>query len=503
MKTKNILYILPLAALIGCEPEFDEITQSGTAGEADFSNMVAVGNSLTAGFQSNALRRDKQENSFPAILAEQMKLAGGGEFSQPLLAPGVGVGGSGNAEFNLVIQNDCLGNPGPSPQPIAAQGQVDQFDPSNFIGIAESYNNVGVPGAKSFHLLAPGYGNPAGIATGAANPFYARFVNPADVNETVITAAAKQAPTFFTLFIGNNDVLSYSTSGGSGNATTGADPSMYGPNDITNPQVFAGTYQGLLGALTANGAKGAVANIPDVTSIPYFTTVKWNALVLTQEQADALNMAFAPYNAALDNPQIRAQFAFAGVDADREATIRKLNFQAGANGFIRFDNELASAQTGAGANDTLPKYRQLGAGELVTLVVPSDDLKCQGFGSANAATGMPNPLTENFVLDSAEIAAVRTATAAYNATIEQLATANDLAFVDAAAKLEELATTGININGKLYTSTFGTGGAFSLDGVHPSTRGYAIIANEFIKAINAKYGASIPQTDVNSFPALE
>ena len=41
------------------------------------------------------------------------------------------------------------------------------------------------------------------------------------------------------------------------------------------------------------------------------------------------------------------------------------------------------------------------------------------------------------------------------------------------------------------SAEFITGGQFSLDGVHPSNLGYAILANKFINAVNTKYGTAI------------
>jgi hypothetical protein len=41
---------------------------------------------------------------------------------------------------------------------------------------------------------------------------------------------------------------------------------------------------------------------------------------------------------------------------------------------------------------------------------------------------------------------------------------------------------------------------FSLDGVHPAPLGYAVVANEFIRAINATYDANIEPVDL--FPFL-
>jgi hypothetical protein len=51
-------------------------------------------------------------------------------------------------------------------------------------------------------------------------------------------------------------------------------------------------------------------------------------------------------------------------------------------------------------------------------------------------------------------------------------------------------------------STFVTGGTFSLDGVHPSPRGYALIANKFIEAINAKYGSNLNGVNIGNYPIM-
>src|SRR5690606_25680079 len=109
-------------------------------------------------------------------------------------------------------------------------------------------------GAKSFHFVAPGYGNPQGVPLGKANPYFARMAS--SPNATILSDAAVQNPTFFTLSeIGGNDVLAYATSGGTGVDQTGNfDPSSYGGNDITDPNVFAQVFSGQVDVLTANGA---------------------------------------------------------------------------------------------------------------------------------------------------------------------------------------------------------------------------------------------------------
>ena len=193
---------------------------------------------------------------------------------------------------------------------------------------------MGVPGAKSYHLVAPGYGNVAGVAIGAANPYYARFAS--SPSATVIGDAAIQNPSFFTLWIGNNDILSFATSGGAGVDQTGnLDPSTYGGNDITDPNVFASVLDGLLQTLTANGADGVLMNIPDVTAIPYFTTVPYNPVPLDEATAALLNGAYAAYNGGL------AQLQQLGAISAEEVARRTISFSAGAsNAVVLIDEDL-------------------------------------------------------------------------------------------------------------------------------------------------------------------
>ncbi|MDH5355799.1 MAG: G-D-S-L family lipolytic protein, partial [Gammaproteobacteria bacterium] len=89
---KHVFYALTTAALLtGCDAEFDNPVGgagSYSSGTADFSNFVAIGDSLTAGYADGALYRHGQENSYGAILAQQFALVGGGAFSQPLMPVG-------------------------------------------------------------------------------------------------------------------------------------------------------------------------------------------------------------------------------------------------------------------------------------------------------------------------------------------------------------------------------------------------------------------------------
>src|SRR5690606_8636086 len=190
-----------------------------------------------------------------------------------------------------------------SPVPTPAQSS---FIPAD----GEPFGNMGDHGAKSYHLLAPCYGNTSGIATGTANPYFARFASSATA--TVLGDAAAQQPTFFSLWIGNNDILSYATNGGTGTnqmLAGNTDPSTYGGNDISHRAVVAGSVQTILETLVnQGGAKGVIANIPGVTEMPFYTTVPHNLLSPT-------NPAFGPMIPSLNElfGQLNAVYDYLGV----------------------------------------------------------------------------------------------------------------------------------------------------------------------------------------------
>lgn len=470
MKTHKLLYILPLAALVACEPEFDDVDFN--QGSADFSKTVAVGNSLTAGYQSNALSAEGQINSLPNIIAQQLKQVGGGDFKQPILPGEAGEKGAGLVPsligqgllapaLSLTYTTDCRNETSLGPAIIYAPYSAAEFI-SN-VAADGPYNNVGVPGAQITHLNFAGYAQ--------ANPYFGRFA--ASPTETIVEAAMKTNHTFFQLWIGNNDVLGYALAGGE-----------EGSASITASATFGALYARTLDSLSKNGQKGIVANIPDITAIPHFTTIKWNGLEISAQQAAGLNAAYAQYNAGLDTV-VSQNAAF-----QAEANKRKINFSAGSNGFVIIDNTLTDL-----SGNGLPSIRQINAEELLVLSTPQDSLKCAGWGSQK-------PIPGNFTLIKSEIDNIQNAVGAYNATIKAEANARGLALVDANKRLNEVKN-GITISGINFNSELVTGGAFSLDGVHPSTRGYAILANDFIDAINRTYNANIPKVDVTSYSTIE
>ena len=70
------------------------------------------------------------------------------------------------------------------------------------------------------------------------------------------------------------------------------------------------------------------------------------------------------------------------------------------------------------------------------------------------------------------------------------AEAVDAVLVDIHTFLNLVDFASVVVGGRRITTDF-LGGAFSLDGVHPTNTGYALIANEFIHAMNAHFNGGI------------
>jgi len=465
-----------------------------SSGSADFSNYVAVGNSLTAGFSDNALFVDGQTASYPNMMASSFEQVGGGQFNIPFMADNLGGATLGGQPIlgNRLFLSFASGSPAPTP--VTGMGTTEI---SNVL--TGPFNNLGVPGAKSFHLLTPGYGSVAGVPVGTANPYYARMAS--SPNATVVGDAAAQSPTFFSLWIGNNDILSFATSGGVGvDQRLNFDPSTYGSNDITSPVVFEQVYNGILQTLTAGGAQGVIANIADVTSIPFFTTVPHNPIPLDAATAEIVNGAYADYNAGL-------QFFLAtGALTAEEAARRTIQFSAGpSNAAVIVDEDLTflMGTLPNGSPIALPTIRQATEDDLMVLLGLSFIGTLADPNNPTSVNGVGVPLGDQWVLTPEEQALIAEANAAFNQTIADAAATFDLAFVDVNSFLVDLNASGFPLSdGSSVTTTFATGGGFSLDGVHPSPRGYSLIANRFLEEIETKYGATLPRLQPEEFTGL-
>ena len=82
------------------------------------------------------------------------------------------------------------------------------------------------------------------------------------------------------------------------------------------------------------------------------------------------------------------------------------------------------------------------------------------------------------------------ATDAYNATIDALVAAKGLAKVDLKGIVQNASSGGVQFDGFTMSTDLVFGGLASLDGVHLTARGYALMANEFLAAIDAQYGSN-------------
>lgn len=447
MNSKTIIrYLVAVSVLLGgCKPSLDE--PKYVAGDAHFERFVAVGSSFTAGYNDGALTRAGQESSIFNILAQQFALVGGGDFKQPLLPSGNGlvVNNLGQIVGQLALSSriNCAGKADFGIENVSGNAAGLQW-----IGNDGPYNNLGVPGAKSFQL----YSQFLGKGGSSGNYYYHRFASDtgavSGLSSTVIGDAQLINPTFFSLWMGNSDVYSYAMSGG-----TGLVGGM-GPFDITPVDTFNKAVDFIVNGLTSNGAKGVIANIPNISDIPYFNAIPYNGLMLSAADANALNLVSPP----------------------------GISFVAGANSFV-------VENPGSGS------IRQLKAGELLLLTIPSDSLLCGEWGRPQ------HPIPASYVIDSTELSSINANITLFNSKISAVAALKGLALVDV-NHLYKTLQSGVVFSGVTMSSTFIRGGIFSLDGIHPSNRGFALIANEFIVAINSKFKSNLPPVDVNSYGGI-
>lgn len=443
------------------------------AGTADFAKYVAVGNSITAGMMDNALYLEGQQNAYPVILAERMKMVNPNlAFNVPTFgaANGAGFGGAlpnGTpiGRFRFALPTACPANPanlrtlGMTPTPIIPGEAL-----APFAGDRTALNNFSAPGTKSYHALVNGYG----ASPLFGNPFYWRFASAP--NASLLGDAVAAKGTFFSYWLGNMDVLFYAVSGGSGNPNPGDNPATYGNNDMSSPGVFAGSFNAALDALLSTGAntKGVVATIFDVTRLPFFQLVN-----------DNLRGAAVPFTlSAAQAAGLNAGYRQLGPAA------AQVNFQAGPNFPVIV---------------TATGLRHMNLNEdFLTLLVPQDSLFTGAISACNTAQrggwGITKPIPGQFVLDKAEVTLVKERINAYNTVIRAAGAAgarnNRVAVADMHAVFTNLPAA---------RNTFVPGGYFSVDGVHPNPRGQAMIANEFIKAINARFGSTLAPVNLQNY----
>ncbi len=421
MKTLHFVFALLLLCLAAFLPACEKETSVGAPpnnGSIDPTTYVAIGNSITAGFSSAALFESAQQYSFPNQIARQI---GAPEFNQPLMPdPGTGT--------KITLQSL---NP-----PTLVTGSVTQTAPSN-ASLAKPFNNLGLPGALLYDAL-----DTTSISSRAAqrqNPFYLMVMrNQLAFGKNLIEQATKLKPTFITFWLGMNDVLVYAKSGGvqGTNIGYGGVPPQTLPTETVLFDTLYNQSLGLLKALNPN-ARIMVANIPDVTEMPLFTTV--------------------PYKVPMPG------------DPNTLLSIYYRNSDGTIKTATSSDRILLTAQS-----------------ELA-----------KGIGLTPNA-----PLSSLYVLDQSEITIAQNAVSAFNASIFRIAAKYNIPVVYMREFLHTLKTDKMRIAGETLSADFITGGVYSLDGVHFTAKGNALVANEFIRVMNFQFGANIPWIIPSTLPGI-
>lgn len=391
-------------ALAGCSSSPSNPLASIQAAQqkniGNFSNTVFLGDSLTAGYQNGSLLDTQQPHGWAPLVAAQAKFA----IVQPLIAyPGA------PSVLHLVSL-------GPPPVITAVSGTTTGRD--NF---ATQPTDLAVPGAYVNDILSTvPLANPAAgqqqltqLVLGFPGFGYGQDYSQAQ-------AAVAAQPTTIFLWAGNNDALVADLTGT--------------PNSMTSLADFTTQYKALITLLsTKTSAHLVIANIPDVTLVPYLQPA---ALIL------------AEYSAATHLP----------------ATALSALFGISAGDFVTPE----------------------GLGEIAAIL----------------AGKQTTPLSDAGVLTAAEAATVRTNVTAYNQVIAQEAQSVGATLVDINSVFSKTAANGTTVNG--YTGTFSfLGGLFSLDGIHPTNTGYAVLANAFIDAMNSSMHTTIPDVSLSSVVATD
>jgi lysophospholipase L1-like esterase len=428
IKSYTILLCLLAFFIAGCSLEAPTEKRSVlNIGDADFSRYVALGDGITAGFQSSALTAIHQAYSYPQLIAQQTEVE---TFVQPLLDyPGIGL----YTEEDMAGIQELVALDGPIIEPASYSNYpnfnlLDPYISSDIKNHAAPYNNLGVPLAFVYDIMNATSRDMCytGVFAQTPNSFFDIVLrNPGFGNTTPFQQAEMLQPTFVTTWIGKNDVFIYCA---------------YGGTSPTTPlNLFSLLYGGMMDALASLGAQLVVANIPDVTAFPLFTTI--------------------PH--VVDVPGV------------------------GSN--IPLIIETGSGVRQATANDRI----------ILTAMDVIGDVTGD-YGPAGVPVGLNEnaPLPSAFVLDQDEVSVAQQAVSDYNGVIASTASDHSVPVVDMYEFYNNLTTNGYTAGGLDFSTDFISGGIFSLDGAHPTDVGQALIANEFIKVINDEFNAQIPLVNI-------
>ncbi len=219
----------------------------------DFSNTVFIGDSLSAGFQNGSLLDTQQPNGWASLVAQQAKTS----ITLPLIAaPGV------PAVMELV-------SVGPPPVTKTASGVSSGRD-----NPSAQPTDLAVPGHHLHDLINAG---PTALPTASEDIITTLVLGfPLGNSNTQLAEAIALKPTVLFVWIGSNDALVADDTGT--------------PSSMTPIAAFTSDYTQLMSTLhSSTSARLIVANLPDVTSIPYVTP----AAVILSEVAAATGQSAA------------------------------------------------------------------------------------------------------------------------------------------------------------------------------------------------------------------
>lgn len=414
--------------MLGCEPFTDPVQDWG---DQDFSKVVYIGDSYLSGFQDGALTNDGQEYSIAALFDESLNRVNATQFGQPMMPDNIGIGLNSKPWVSDFVHASYMGDRTDCEGTVSLGPIKIEFDEASagayFMPSTGTSCNLSFPEVKSADLFDVNEGN--SYATGG-NLFYNRVAS-APGSSTIMADAQGLNPTFTILQTGMEDIFDYAKFGGY-NKT------------IAPVAQFSDNLDSIMSKLP----NGVIFNIPDVQSLPYFTTIPWNGADLTQAKADS----------------ITDQYVLGGFP--------HIVFNEGDNPFVIDD---PNHPTG---------FRQMLPNEMLTIRAPLDSMKCQFVGV------LFSTIPDQYLLDTMEVNHLEVMITAYNNAIVTKAAQYGWCVMDLNSYLKTVES-GIKWNGVDFDMEFVSGGFFSLDGYHPNQKGYALITNQMIRTINAYYNTNL------------
>jgi hypothetical protein len=429
-----------LAALLAGACRLDEAVPLGVEdrlGGIDAERIVAIGDDFAAGASNGALYEEAQALSLPAILSRHL---GGEPPLQPLIsAAGLALGEEEGGRLELVSLAPLALERSPAGVPLLPSPP-------------RPFDNLGVPGA----LVSEARNAESAATSTFGNRFYDLVLRG---EGTFAEQVAEIDPSLVLFWLGASDVLLYAAAGGDSDLAPGL------PTPVGS---FALAYGGLLDAILATTDQVVLFTIPDPRAMPIVHAVP--GFVLDAATGE-------PVVITVIEPVIDPETGQPVVDPVTGDTLQ------------------------AARESTVPLLGPLGP------ISPSDLVVLGALPLIQEGTGIPEPvggsgerLPDRAVLDAVEQDEIGAVVAGYNQAIAALAADHDLPLVDLHALVETLAGEGLVSDGILLTADYATGQAFSLDGATFTPKGYGVIANLVIDALNARYGGSVPHLRTADLP---